>query len=148
MDKEGLLKAIGDDLFDLSLKMNEEFGGRYVDIPEKYRFVLLLLWQYERLYVKDVAKLLHISSSSASQLLSKMEAEQYIVRELDPEQRRKTLVFLGDMGKKVLEHMEQTRKDITSKYFLKIPYEDLEAFHRILSQLKEMIQKERTEQVE
>lgn len=147
MNKERLLKAIGDDLFDLSLKMNEEFGGRYVDIPEKYRIVLLFLWQYQRLYVKDLAKLLHVSSSAMSQLLSKMEEERYIVRELDPEQRRKTFVFVGERGKQILHHMEKTRKEITKKYFLKIPYEDLAVFHRILSQLKEMVEKDREKSV-
>src|SRR5699024_9959330 len=81
---------------------------------------LLMLNKYETLYVKDLAELLHLSSSSVSQLLSKMEKETYIKRELDPEQRRQTFVTIGTEGAKILHQMEETRNDIASAYLMQL----------------------------
>src|SRR5699024_5539796 len=96
-------------MFDFSLAINEEFGGYSQNIPEKYHPVLILLYRYETLYVKDLANLLHVSPSSASQLLSIMEEEDYIVRELDPDERRYTFVKLGENGVEEILKLEVIR---------------------------------------
>nr|WP_275899656.1 MarR family transcriptional regulator [Bacillus piscicola] len=143
-----MLRAIDESLFDLFLKIDEEFGGYYIDVPERYRFVLIVISKYESLYVKDLARLLHASPSSVSQLLSKMEKENYIVRELDVEKRRQTFVRLGEKGRDVLESMEKTRNEISSKYLLKLSREDLTAFHEIALKLKTIVDAERKSSTE
>lgn len=143
MDKSELLESIDEAIFDLSLTINEEFGGYHQDIPEKYRIVLILLYRYETLYVKDLARLLHVSSSSVSQLLSKMEAEDFIIRELDPEKRRYTFVKLGEEGLKTVQDMETTRNEISSKYLMKLTHEDLTAFKDIAVKIKSIVEEER-----
>ncbi|MFB4164426.1 MarR family winged helix-turn-helix transcriptional regulator [Alteribacillus sp. JSM 102045] len=143
MEKEEILKFIDDALFELSLNIHEEFGGIYQDIPERYRSVLILTSKYKTLYVKDLSDLLHISPSSVSQLLSKMEKECYIIRELDPGKRRQTFVKLGVEGKKVLERMTETRNKISSKYLIKLSYEDLVSFHQVALKIKKIVESER-----
>ena len=143
MRKEELIDGIEDAIFDLSLAMNEEFGGYHQDIPEKYRVVLILLSRYETLYVKDVAHFLHLSSSSASQLLSRMESENYIVRELDPQRRTFTFVKLGDQGQERVREMKATRNEIASKYLMKLSKEDLVTFKDIAVKIKEIVEKEK-----
>src|SRR5699024_4780668 len=143
LDKKILLDEIGDAIFDFSLVINEEFGGIYRDIPEKYRIVLLMLNKYETLYVKDLAELLHLSSSSVSQLLSKMEKEKYIKRELDPEQRRQTFVTIGTEGAKILHQMEKTRNDIASAYLMQLSEEELKTFRDISLKLKQTVERKR-----
>ncbi|HLQ95853.1 MAG TPA: MarR family transcriptional regulator [Pseudogracilibacillus sp.] len=143
MDKKALLDEIGDAIFDFSLAINEEFGGVYQDIPEKYRIVLVMLDRYESLYVKDLAALLHLSSSSVSQLLSKMEKEDYIERELDPEQRRQTFVTLGNEGRKIMQQMEKTRNDISSAYLMQLSEEDLKTFRDISIKIKKTVERKR-----
>ncbi|MFB5661800.1 MarR family winged helix-turn-helix transcriptional regulator [Alteribacillus sp. HJP-4] len=143
IDKQALLKAIDDAIFDMSVKINEEFGGAFPHIPEKYKVVLILISRYKTLYVKDIAEMLHVSSSSASQLLSKMEKEQFIKRELDPGQRRQTFVKPGRYGEEITKKMMNAHNEITSKYLLRLPQEDLEAFHRIALKLKDIVVLER-----
>jgi len=143
LDKKALLDEIGDAIFDFSLAINEEFGGVYQDIPEKYRIVLVMLDRYESLYVKDLAALLHLSSSSVSQLLSKMEKEDYIERELDPEQRRQTFVTLGNEGRKIMQQMEKTRNDISSAYLMQLSEEDLKTFRDISIKIKKTVERKR-----
>ncbi|WP_185819637.1 MarR family winged helix-turn-helix transcriptional regulator [Salibacterium salarium] len=143
MTKEELLKSIDESLFDLTLKIHEEFGSFYEKIPEKYCWVLILVSKYESLYVKELADLIRISPSSASQLLSKMEKEQYIVREMDPGQRRQTFIKIGKSGEKVLKKMEETREKISAKYLMKLPYEDLESFYDGAVKLKQIVDDEK-----
>lgn len=143
MNKEELVKAIDESLFDLSLQIEEEFAECFLDMPEKYRFVLQLVSRYSPLYVKDLAELLRVSRSSVSQMLSKMESEGYIVRELDPEKRRQTFVKLGEKGKGVLQTMENTRNLISSKYLKQLRYEELERFYDIAVKLKAVVEEER-----
>lgn len=143
LNKKVLLDEIGDAIFDFSLAINEEFGGIYQDIPEKHRIVLLMLHRYQSLYVKDLAALLHLSSSSTSQLLSKMEKEDYIERALDPEQRRQTFVTLGSKGIKTLQQMERTRNDISSTYLMQLSEEDLKTFRDISIKVKKTVERKR-----
>src|SRR5699024_820319 len=105
--------------------------------------VLILLYRYETLYVKDLAELLHVSPSSASQLLSKMEAEDYIVRELDPDKRRYTFVKLGENGVKAIRKMEEIRNQITSKYLMKLSHEELTVFKEVAEKIKTIVERER-----
>src|SRR5699024_12817257 len=107
-------------MFDFSLAINEEFGGYSQNIPEKYHPVLILLYRYETLYVKDLAELLHVTPSSASQLLSKMEAEDYIVRELDADKRRYTFMKLGVNGVKAIQRLEEIRYLINYQYVINL----------------------------
>lgn len=148
MNKEELLESIDEALFDFSLSINEEFGGHHQDVPEKYHIVFVLLSRYETLYVKDLARLLHLSSSSVSQLLSQMEKEHYIIRELDPERRSHTFVKLGENGLKTVQTMKETRNKISSKYLMQLSYEDLVQFREISIKLKNIVKETREDKIE
>src|SRR5699024_4229853 len=137
------LEAIGEAMFDFSLAINEEFGGCSQNIPEKYHRVLILLYRYETLYVKELVELLHVAHRSASQLLSIMEAEEYIDRELDPDKRRYTFVKLGENGVKAIQKMEEIRNQITSKYLMKLSHEELTVFKEVAEKIKTIVERER-----
>ncbi len=143
MEKKELLDKIGDTVFDLTLAINEEFGGYHQHIPERYRMVLILLSRYETLYVKNLAELLHMSASSTSQLLSRMEADDYIVRESDPDKRIHTLVKLGAEGRKTVDTMEESGNKISTKYLMELPLEDLMGLQNITIKIKEIIERKK-----
>lgn len=143
MDKKELLDKIGDAVFDLSLAINEEFGGVHQHIPEKYRMVLILLSRYETLYVKNLAELLHMSASSTSQLLSRMEDEKYIIREADPQKRIHTIVKLGEAGYKTVASMEENGNKISTKYLMELPLEDLVHLQAITVKIKNIIERKK-----
>jgi len=145
LNKEELLESIDEALFEFSLSINEEFGGYHQDIPEKYHIVFVLLSRYETLYVKDLARLLHLSSSSVSQLLSQMEKEEYIIRELDPDRRSHTFVKLGKNGLETVQKMKETRNEISSKYLMQLSHDDLVQFREISIKLKNIVKATREE---
>lgn len=105
--------------------------------------VLILLSRYETFYVKNLAELLHMSASSTSQLLSKMEAEEYIVRESDPDKRIHTLVKLGTEGRKTVEVMERNGNEISAKYLMELSHEDLTSLQDITIKIKEIIERKK-----
>ncbi|RSL34822.1 MarR family transcriptional regulator [Salibacterium salarium] len=143
LTKNELLKSIDESLYDLTLKIQEEFCSFYEYIPEKYCWVLTLVSKYQPLYVKQLADLMRISASSASQLLSKMEKEKYIVREMDKGQKRQIIIKVGDQGEAVLEKIEETRKNISFNYLMKLSYKELEAFHKGALKVKHLVDAER-----
>ncbi|SDI33586.1 DNA-binding transcriptional regulator, MarR family [Alteribacillus persepolensis] len=147
MNKEALLRAVDDALFDVTLKINEEFGAHYIQLSEKYRMVLFLLSKHSSVYVKDIVRHLHASPSAVSQLLSKMEAEQYIIRTLDPNQRRQTFVRLGKRGTDVVKQMKETRNRIASGYLMKLPYDDIETLYRITEKLRVMVSDDNDQEI-
>src|SRR5699024_1086274 len=127
-------------MFDFSLAINEEFGGYSQNIPEKYHSVLILLYRYQTLYIKDLSKLLHVSPSSARKSFSNIEAEDYIVRKLDTDQRRYTFVKLGENGVEAIQKMEEIRNQITSKYLMKLSHEELTVFKEVAEKIKTIVE--------
>lgn len=74
----------------------------------------------ENIYADDLQKILCVSKPAVSQMLKALEAQGYITREINPENRRKLDVILTGSGRDVLgeaiDHYKDTFKRIIEAF--------------------------------
>lgn len=142
--KENIIQTIEKRVFDIMLMFNHEFGCE-VDqtLTSNQQLLLYLVSQKEVTQVKDLAHTINISASAVSQMVSKLEVNDIIRREIDPVNRRNSVLKTGEKGKELMEEMNDKRTAIVSKYLKKLEEHDLEELDRIMANLTEIIHEEK-----
>ncbi|WP_045520432.1 MarR family winged helix-turn-helix transcriptional regulator [Neobacillus niacini] len=108
-------------LEDYKKLINDEFA----DLSTKQQVILELLRVKNRT-VNEISHFLSITASAASQLISKLEKQYYVKREINPDNRREIIVQLGEKGHRYNQMVEKNQLFIIEKYYAKLPKEDLE----------------------
>ena len=72
-------------------------GGMRV-LPRERILMILAEAGEEGLHQKDIAAVIRINPSSLSEAIDKLETDRYVTREVDPEDRRATLIRLTEKG--------------------------------------------------
>lgn len=143
MDKNEIIKEIEEHVVDISLKLNHEFGTEYDDkLSSNQQLMLFLVGQREVKHVKDLAYYMNVSPSAISQMTAKLEKLNIVERVVDKTNRRSTLLTLGSEGKKMLEHMNEKRSTIYSKYLSKMQTEELDQLRTAFKNFCEIIHEE------
>ncbi|WHY01033.1 MarR family winged helix-turn-helix transcriptional regulator [Neobacillus sp. DY30] len=108
-------------LEDYKKLINDEFA----DLSTKQQVILELLRVKTRT-VNEIAHFLSITASAASQLISKLEKQEYVKREINPVNRREIIVHLGEKGLHYNQMVAKNQLFIIEKYYAKLPKDDLE----------------------
>ena len=91
---------------------------------------------------KEIAQQLDISTSAVSQLLNKLEEKGYIMRTVNPKNRREILIAPAQKGKDYFVTQEAISKEIDEMVYGKLPEEDLQQLANILKKLNTIVQGE------
>lgn len=97
----------------------------FAELSTKQQVILELLRVKNRT-VNEIAHFLSITASAASQLISKLEKQNYVKREINPDNRREIIVQLGEKGQYYNEMVDKNQLFIIEKYYAKLPKDDLE----------------------
>lgn len=100
-------------------------SDEYADLSTKQQVILELLRVKTRT-VNEISNFLSITASAASQLISKLEKQDYVKREINPDNRREIIVQLGEKGHQYNQMVDKNQLFIIEKYYAKLPKEDLE----------------------
>jgi DNA-binding MarR family transcriptional regulator len=73
---------------------------------------------------KELAEILMIHPSSLSEAIDKLEADRYLERNVDPADRRATLITLTEKGKARAYEVEDERAEALSGFFANLSYEE------------------------
>ncbi|MFG3422174.1 MarR family winged helix-turn-helix transcriptional regulator [Micromonospora sp. NPDC049460] len=95
--------------------------------------VMLALWQYAPLSVRDLSRLLQLDPGTLSPLLKRLEANGYVRRERDPADERSLAVTLTPTGEALRERAEQIPPAIVER--LGLPIADLRHLHTVLTRV-------------
>lgn len=87
---------------------------------------------------KALADNLNVSTSAISQLLNKLEANAYITRAIDQENRRKIKLQLAEKSEKYFDELILLEKEMNEKLYGMLPIKDLEHLARILEKLTKL----------
>lgn len=85
----------------------DEYGLTYTQYV-----TMLVLWENERLTVKEIGQHLHLDSGTLTPLLKKLEGMQYIQRYRDPNDDRVVIVELTVAGRQLKEQMVEVPKRV------------------------------------
>jgi DNA-binding MarR family transcriptional regulator len=95
--------------------------------------VMLALWQYAPLSVRDLSRLLQLDPGTLSPLVKRLEAIGYLRRERDPADERSLAITLTESGRALRARAEQIPPAVVSR--LGMPIEDLQRLHASLTQV-------------
>ena len=86
---------------------------------------------------KQLAERAHINASSTSEVVAKLEDDGYLVREIDPNDKRVTILKLTEMGQVRAEEVINERESYLDHLFSKLSEEEKQALSDILDKLIE-----------
>lgn len=87
----------------------------------------------------EISRLMDVSPSAVSQILSKLEKGEYIKRSINPDNRRETIIELDQHGVQFISKAEKIEQLIIERVYYKLEEDDLADLHRIYSKLKVII---------
>lgn len=111
-------------------------------ITTQQAVVLDIVYLAKRITVGEIAIEMNISSSAVSQLIAKLEKNQYIKREINPNNRREVFITLAENGLDYYSKQEYVEQQIADKIYSKLSSKDLDELERIVSKLMEISMKE------
>jgi DNA-binding MarR family transcriptional regulator len=95
--------------------------------------VMLALWQYAPLSVKELSGLLQLDPGTLSPLLKRLEAADLLRRERDPRDQRNLALALTDRGRALREQAERIPAGIIER--LGMPMDELMGLHGALTRV-------------
>ena len=96
---------------------------------------LLIISNHDGITQRDLARKLHVASSTVTVMLQKMEAAGIIIRKTDIDDQRLTRLHLTDVGHTLLDEMNEVLARFINITFGKMSSSDLENFDRLLNML-------------
>lgn len=104
------------------------------DLSTKQMILMDFIHKNKSVTIGQIALYMNITSSAVGQLVSKLEEQQYVMRQINPKNRREIFVHLDTVGIQYFEREEEIKRYIIAKYYSKLERSEL-------VQLKEIIQK-------
>ncbi|WKU03214.1 MarR family winged helix-turn-helix transcriptional regulator [Micromonospora sp. HUAS LYJ1] len=95
--------------------------------------VMLALWQYAPLSVRELSRLLQLDPGTLSPLLKRLEAAGYLRRERDPADERSLAVSLTESGRELRGRAEQIPPAVVAR--LGLPLAELRDLHAALTRV-------------
>lgn len=144
MDKESLqtLQEIREMEDKMTIHLITEFESLLDNtISSKQAAVLEMIYTQHAITPSELASALNITTSAVSQLLNRLEENNYIKRTINKENRRKILIELDAEGISYFEKVKQIEQEITMKYYTKLGKQDLQELHRLTKKLLTIMNK-------
>ncbi|MDZ5473361.1 MarR family transcriptional regulator [Bacillus sp. 31A1R] len=140
--KKILIEAnrFSDDIKNVFIKEYDKILSEH-DFSTKQSVVLSILEKKQKLNMNEVAEIIGGTPSAASQFIRKLESKDYVVREVNKENRREVFVLLSENGKKFFQEMNEIDEMVLEKYFMQLPEEDILKYHQILKDLHGIVTK-------
>ena len=112
------------------------------DLSAKQMILLDFINKNSNVTIGQIAQYMNITSSAVGQLVSKLEEQNYLLRKINPSNRREIFVQLDEAGRKYFEKEEEIRRFIVSKYYSKLEMSELEQLKFIVEKLSGIVLKE------
>ena len=106
--------------------------------PLSREHILIMIGEHpDGVRQKTIAEEAGINQSSASELISKLEADGYLRRTVDPDDRRATLLFLTDLGQARAAEVADEKEAVFTEFFSVLTEEEKDTLSSILDKLLE-----------
>lgn len=112
------------------------------DLSMKQTMVLDFVQKHEKCTMGEIAHYMEITPSAISQIVTRLEKENYLKRDINPNNRREVVVMLDEFGHAYYQRDEQINELIIKKIYSKMPMEDLEQLRNLIQRLYQITEEE------
>ncbi len=136
-DRESLIREIFRDMISVR---REIFGQRAVShsalgVPRAQGMALHIVANAAGLGIKQIADVMRVSSSAATQFVDSLVRAGLLTRESDPDDRRTVRVSLTSAGKSKLEEFQRLHFQNATEVFSSLSDQELSTFHALLRKI-------------
>ena len=104
--------------------------------PLAREHILFMISSFEGgVHQKDLIDRTRINPSSMSEFIGKLEEDGYLKREVDPEDKRATLLSLSELGKARISELQDEREERLDKMFANLSNEEKEQLSILLEKI-------------
>ena len=134
-------KTIDEQLFELVMKAPRSVRRKTFEFPFPRPFfvrerLLVIADSYDgAVRQKTLVEELDVSPAAVSELVSKLERDEYVKREIDPDDKRATLIKLTDLGKARAAELADERNERFSKAFAALNAKEKDQLLKLLEKL-------------
>lgn len=90
------------------------------------------IFYYQNLSQKDLAELLFVSESNVTQIIKRLEKNQFIVRSSDETNRSRKIINLSEKGKIFVFKLLKDMYEWEAEFFKNYEDEDVEKFKKMI----------------
>ncbi|HHK5535479.1 TPA: MarR family winged helix-turn-helix transcriptional regulator [Bacillus mobilis] len=102
----------------------------------------------ENTTANNIASNFNVTKSAVSQVLSKLEKQQMISKQVNPNNKREYFLTIGPNGSKYIERLSELDDVLIEKYFSKIDIEALQQMTDTLTKINKVILEEKQKDLE
>lgn len=128
-------------IYSLSKEINNLYRPllERIDVTYSQYLVLLVLWEHEKLNVREIGELLHLDSGTLTPLLKRLEAKDIVIRKRSNSDERVVEVSLTTKGLAMKDKASCIPGQMIEK--VKLTIEEQEQFTQIISKILNTITK-------
>ncbi|MED3801210.1 MarR family transcriptional regulator [Lysinibacillus xylanilyticus] len=112
------------------------------ELSPKQIILLDFINKNSQVTIGQIANYMNITSSAVGQLVSKLEERHYVIRSINPENRREIFVCLDTSGIKYFDREEEIKQFIISRYYSKLELSEIVQLKEIVQKLNQIVLKE------
>ncbi|MEK4577113.1 MULTISPECIES: MarR family transcriptional regulator [Bacillus] len=135
-------RAYNDFYILLFQELKDEFG-----LTGQQESMLFYINLNENTTANNIASTFNISKSAVSQVLSKLEKQKMISKQINPNNKREYFLTLGPNGSKYIDRLSELDDVLIEKYFSKIDIEALEQMTETLTKINKVILEEKQKDI-
>ncbi|ABY42110.1 MULTISPECIES: MarR family winged helix-turn-helix transcriptional regulator [Bacillus] len=135
-------RAYNDFYILLFQELKDEFG-----LTGQQESMLFYINLNENTTANNIASTFNISKSAVSQVLSKLEKQKMISKQVNPNNKREYFLTLGPNGSKYIDRLSELDDVLIEKYFSKIDIEALEQMTETLTKINKVILEEKQKDI-
>ncbi|MDC7973576.1 MULTISPECIES: MarR family winged helix-turn-helix transcriptional regulator [Bacillus] len=102
----------------------------------------------ENTTANNIASTFNVTKSAVSQVLSKLEKQQMISKQVNPNNKREYFLTIGPNGSKYIERLSELDDVLIEKYFSKIDIGALQQMTDTLTKINKVILEEKQKELE
>lgn len=105
-----------------------------LDLTYTQYITMMVLWEKEKLNVKELGSMLYLDSGTLTPLLKKLEAKGYVSRQRSQEDERNLIICITEKGNALKEKAAGIPEEMTSK-FMNLTKEEIRQLYHSLYKL-------------
>lgn len=138
-----LVTEINEMTYSMNTRLIKEYWSLLnEDLSSKQIILMDLVKKESVLSISQLAKLMNVTSSAVSQIVSKLEKEKQLLRTINPNNRREITVQLGERGHNYYLKEDEINKEIVNRFYSRLKMEEVIQLRNILAKLNHVVEEE------